>query len=593
MSIIQTSCNMKKLIIIIALLLGATCAWAGIRLPSQIGDYMVLQQQTQARLWGWADPGATLKVVTSWDDRTYSVKADGKGAWTVNVATPAGSYDEHTVTLTCGKEKVELRHVLIGEVWLGSGQSNMEMPLKGFDNCPVEGAMQEIAESGRYRGRIRFSTVPKVGAFSPKDIVDAPWLESCPDNAPGFGAAAWFFAKNLTEVLDVPVGIINNAWGGSRVEGWLPREIVAGYPGVASDSLAVSRVFEMHRPTFMYYGQWTPVRNYTFKGVIWYQGETNAGMDPLEYADRMETLIALWRRETGNPDLPVYQVEIAPYADNGDPDGYSYPILREQQQKSARETENCWIVSTADLAYPFEPNQIHPSNKRGVGQRLSYLALNHTYGRTVFPGIAPEYDSMDVDGEEVTVTFKNVRESGGFNLFDSIEGLEVCGPDLVFHPAEGRVVQMRNTLVVSSPEVKQPVAVRYAFRNFRPGNLTGASGLAVPPFRSDRILEGEVPVNPADQPDGDFEGHWVGKAQRGMGGQEMAFDLTFKKLPDGSWQCEMPGQEPQTARVRGNRATVNFPFGNGMRMPLEVKFHNDGTLWAEMMGNPFAKLERK
>lgn len=580
---------MKKLLFIIALLLGATGVQAAIRLPSQIGDYMVLQQQTQARLWGWADPGASLKVGTSWDSRTYTVKADAKGAWQVEVATPAGSYDEQTVTISCGREKIELRHVLIGEVWLGSGQSNMEMPLKGFDNCPVDGALQEIAESGRYRGRIRFSTVPKVGAYSPKDIVDAPWLESCPDNAPGFGAAAWFFAKNLTEVLDVPVGIINNAWGGSRVEGWLPKEIVEGYPGVASDSLAIQRVFEMHRPTFMYYGQWTPVRKYTFKGVIWYQGETNVGMDPLEYAKRMETLIAVWRRETGNPDLPVYQVQLAPYGDN-DPAAYGYAILREQQENAARETENCWMVSTADLAYPYETAQIHPARKREVGQRLSYMALNHTYGRTVFPGVAPEYASFDVDGGEVTVSFNNVRESGGFNLFDSIQGFEVCGPDLVFHPAEGRT--QRNAIIVSSPEVKQPVAVRYAFRNFLPANLAGANGLAVAPFRSDRILEGEIPANPADQPDGDFEGHWTGKAQ-GMGGQEMAFDLTFRKLEDGSWQCEMPGQEPQAARVRGKRATVNFPFGNGMRFPLELKFHDDGTLWAEMMGNPVAQLERR
>ena len=580
---------MKKLLFIVALLAWATGVQAGIRLPSHISENMVLQQQTQARLWGWADPGAGITVSTSWDGRSYSAKADRDGAWTVEVATPAGSYKEETVTISSGREKVVLGHVLIGEVWLGSGQSNMEMPLRGFDNCPVDGALQEIAESGRYRGRIRFSTVPKVGAYSPKDIVDAPWKESCPDNAPEFGAAAWFFAKNLNEVLDVPVGIINNAWGGSRVEGWLPREIVAGYPGVPSDSLAVSRIFEMNRPTIMYYGQWAPVRKYTFRGVIWYQGETNVGLDPLEYAKRMETLIALWRSETGNPGLPVYQVELAPYGDN-DPDAFGYPVLREQQQKAARETENCWIVSTADLAHPYETAQIHPGRKREVGQRLSYLALNHTYGRTVFPGVAPEYASFDVDGEEVTVTFNNVRESGGFNLFDSIEGFELCGPDLVFHPAEART--QRNAVIVISPEVKQPVAVRYAFRNFRPGNLAGANGLAVPPFRSDRILEGETPANPADQPDGDFAGRWTGKAQ-GMGGQEMVFDLTFKKLADGSWQCEMPGQEPQAARVRGNRATVEFPFGNGMRMPIQVKIHDDGSVWVEMMGNPFAKLERK
>ena len=490
---------MKRLLLIFALLSLATAAMAGIRLPSQISDYMVLQQQTQARLWGWADPGATVTVSTSWNNASYTARADSKGAWKLEVNTPAGSYKEETVTLTCGGEKVVLEHVLIGEVWLGSGQSNMEMPLRGFDNCPVEGAIQEIAESGRYRGRIRFSTLPKTEAYSPRETVDAPWKESCPDNAPGFGAAAWFFAKNLNEVLDVPVGIINNAWGGSRVEGWLPKEIVSEYPGVPSDSLACKQIWmSMSRPTIMYYGQWAPVRNYTFRGVIWYQGESNVNMDPLAYADRMGTLINLWRRENGSPELPVYQVEIAPYAENNNPDGLEDPIIREQQHKAARETENCWIISTADLVYPFETYQIHPAKKREVGQRLSYMVLNHTYGRTVFPGITPEYSGMTVKGNEVTVTFKNVRESGGFNLFDSIEGLEVCGPDLVFHPATGRVMNMRYTIVVSSPEVEHPVAVRYAFRNFRPGNLTGGNGLAVPPFRSDRIIEGETPSNPSE-----------------------------------------------------------------------------------------------
>lgn len=477
---------MKPIRLIVTLFLAlavSSVASAQLVLPPQIGDYMVLQQQTQASLWGWAPAGAPVTVTVSWDKAKYRVKADGEGAWKVAVATPRGSYDEQRVTIACGKEKVTLQHVLIGEVWLGSGQSNMEMPLGGFENCPVEGGMQEIALAGRYKGRIRFATLPKTETYTPKAVTGGPWKESIPENAPGFGAAAWFFAKNLTEVLDVPVGIINNSWGGSRVEGWLPKELVSTYPDLPSDSLRIREQVPVQwsRPTIMYYGQWVPVRNYTFKGVIWYQGESNVGQP--EFVSRMETLIGLWRREGGNPDLPVYQVEIAPFVYGDGADGLSAAILREGQRTVSRETDNCWIVSTADLVFPYEPNQIHPAKKREVGERLSYLALNHTYGLGMFPGAAPTYRDMKVVGNEVFVQMDHVRDNGGFNRMEGIEGFEICGADGIWHPAQAWANGMEG-VKVSAPEVPAPVAVRYAFRNWLPGNLTGASGLAVEPFRS-------------------------------------------------------------------------------------------------------------
>lgn len=476
---------MKKTFLLLTLLMSAVLMQAQIVLPTQIGDYMVLQQNARARLWGWAPAGAAVAVTTSWNNATYTARADASGAWELAVTTPEGGYAEQTVTLACGKEKLTLEHVLIGEVWLGSGQSNMEMPLRGFDNCPVEGGTQEIALSGRYKGRIRFATMPKTEVYAPLKITDGgSWKESCPENAPEFGAAAWFFAKNLTEVLDVPVGIVNNAWGGSRVEGWLPREIVSDYPDLPSDSLDVRKMEpQWHRPTVMYYGQWFPVRNYTFKGVIWYQGESNVGQP--DYALRMETLIALWRRENGNKELPVYQVEIAPFLYGDGPDGISSALLREQQRLSARGTENCWIVSTADLVLPYEGPNIHPAKKREVGERLSYLALKNTYGKWMFPGAAPCYRSMEVKGNEVFVLMDNVRENGGFNRMEDIRGFELCGPDGVWHPAMAWVMGM-DGVKLYSPEVDVPVAVRYAFRNWQPGNLTGASGLAVEPFRTDQ-----------------------------------------------------------------------------------------------------------
>lgn len=475
----------QRLISTLALLLCAAGLQAKIVLPPQIGDYMVLQQQTQVSLWGWADAGAMVTVTVSWEKAKYVAKAGADGAWKVAVSTPEGGYAEQSVSIACGKEKVTLQHVLIGEVWLGSGQSNMEMPLRGFDNCPIEGGPQEIAFSGRYKGRIRFNTLPKTEAYSARTITGGEWKESCPENAPEFGAAAWFFAKNLTEVLDVPVGIINNAWGGSHVEGWLPSEVVETYPDLPSDSLSIQEKIpgQWHRPTIMYYGQWAPVRNYTFKGVLWYQGESNVGQP--DYALRMETLIALWRRESGNKNLPVYQVEIAPFVYGDGPDGLSGALLREQQRISARETENCWIVSTADLVFPYEGPNIHPAKKREVGERLSYLALNHTYGKWMFPGAAPTYHSMKVEGQDVYVQMDHVYENGGFNRMEAIEGFEVCGADGVWYPAQAWANGMEGVKVYSA-QVAAPVAVRYAFRNWLPANLTGAKGLAVEPFRSDQ-----------------------------------------------------------------------------------------------------------
>ena len=555
---------------------------------------MVLQQKGTAALWGWSDSASSISITTSWNGRKYSVKPDEKGAWKVDVSTPEGSFTEYTLTIESGKEKIVLSHVLIGEVWLGSGQSNMEMPLKGFDGCPVEGGMQEIIQSGRYRGKIRFSTLPKTEAYSPLEVNGGEWKESSPENAPMFGAAAWFFAKNIVDVLDVPVGIINNAWGGSRIEGWLPKEVVSEYPGVPSDSLGCSKIMlSMSRPTVMYYGQWCPVRNYTFKGVLWYQGESNWNNDPMEYADRMDRLISLWREETANPVLPVYLVELAPYAENNNPDGIESAIVREQQRLSASRTDECWIVSINDLVYPYEAFQIHPSKKKEVGERLSYMALNHTYGLGYFPGTAPTFSYMDVDGNTVTLNFNGVAEAGGFNRVSDIEGFEACGPDLVWHPSVVRVVPYVNSVILTTPGVDDPVAVRYSFRNFLPGNFSGANGLTVPPFRSDRLVEGETPVSQNNLPDGDFEGTWKGSSNvDGLGGRPMTFEVTLHKNGDGSWTFTIPGQDPKPAKVRGNKATVTAEFGN-TSFPMDIRYHEDGSVWVEFMGNPTTELKRQ
>ena len=208
-----------------AILLSAFAGSAlAVELPDIISDNAVFQQNSMARLWGWADPGRTVTVTPSWNGgKAYKAKADGKtGRWEVSVATPAASFTPQSVSFDDGKAPAKIDNVLIGEVWFCSGQSNMEMPLRGFWCQPVEGAAQAIAYSGKYPG-IRMATVPKRGSYTPEDRVEGKWQLSRPENAPDFSALAYFFATSLTDILDVPVGIISCAYGGSKVEGWMPK----------------------------------------------------------------------------------------------------------------------------------------------------------------------------------------------------------------------------------------------------------------------------------------------------------------------------------------------------------------------------------
>lgn len=220
--------NLRNILLGIAV---AACANAGaLTLPDIVNRNMMLQQNSDAALWGWAKPGSTVKVVTGWNGKEYTAKAAKNGRWDVKVATPAASYDVQTVTITGDGESVTLDNVLVGEVWFASGQSNMEMPLRGFWGAPIEGANKAIAESGKYKHAIRFATVPKTRSEVPLDSVKGEWVECVPENAPDFSAVGYFFARELNNIIDVPVGTSTVAGAGSRDEGWLPRRFLNNIP---------------------------------------------------------------------------------------------------------------------------------------------------------------------------------------------------------------------------------------------------------------------------------------------------------------------------------------------------------------------------
>ena len=464
---------------------------AEIRLPEIIGDNMVLQQQTSVNIWGTATPGSTILAVPQWNGKAYTCPADADGHWIISIDTPAAGLEPQTLEISeirDGKKatskniisSIRLENILIGEVWLCSGQSNMEMPLAGFWDCPVEDSAGEIALSGRMTG-IRMATIPKTGALVPQNEVDGAWKTCSPENTALFSAAGYHFGRMLHEVLEIPVGIINCSWGGSTLEGWLPYGVAAGYDDIECIAEAPEDGrWNAHTPCAMYNGMLYPLRNYTVKGFCWYQGESNVGRHDT-YAERLQTMVSIWRELWGQGELPFYIVEIAPYLYGGD--GTSGARLREAQFKAAREIPSSGIICTNDLVYPYEDVQIHPCRKKEVGQRLAYLALNRTYGYAGIECEGPVYREMKPEGDEILLFFDN--DASGFSPWHDITGFEIAGEDRIFHPAEARVIPGKKCVAVKSSEVQSPVAVRYCFRDFCPGNLTGARNLPVYPFRTD------------------------------------------------------------------------------------------------------------
>lgn len=498
----------KKVLALVALFFGFLSSQA-LELPEIIGNDMMLQQLSQARLWGWAKGGSTVEVTTSWNAQIYRTTADKKtGRWELQVETPAASYDPQNLTIKGDGETKIIENILIGEVWFCSGQSNMEMPLGGFWNCPVQGSNEEIALSGRYRRSIRVATIAKKDALEPQDRVPGKWKTCEPQNAGSFSACGYFFAQTLTEILDVPVGIINCSWGGSCVEGWLPKEILLTYP----DGLTPMDNEDYHRKMVMFNGMLNPLAGYTVKGFLWNQGESNVGREK-EYIDRFKTMTRLWRKmwRQGNDPLPMYTVELPGYS-YGDVNGTNCADFRAAQHQIAHELENSGCVSTNDLILPYEAEQIHGCRKKEIGQRLAYMAATRDYGIKGIHAEAPEFQRMktvDVADKDMTVVagtavaanpndkgkvvilyFSNMTD-GVDRLYD-IEGFEAAGADGVWHKAtvwadgDWRDPEYQGCyLKLICPEAGEVKNVRYNYHNFTTTQLHNCFGQPVVPFTTE------------------------------------------------------------------------------------------------------------
>ncbi|MDE7456165.1 MAG: sialate O-acetylesterase [Prevotella sp.] len=464
---------MRKLICVIC----ALCAFhvsAKVRLPKFFADNMVLQQQTECNLWGWTDKGKTVSITTSWDNKTYKVKTDQEGRFDLKVQTPAAGGPYH-ISFKDG-DLVKLDNIMVGEVWLCSGQSNMEMQMKGFKQQPVEGTTEELLRCKD--PQLRLFTVKRNPQLLPQTDVTGHWDEATAASVRDFSATAYYFGRALRSTLGVPVGLIVTSYGGSACEAWMKADWLKAFPKV-KQTITEADVKKLHQrcPTALYNGQLKPLVGYTMRGAIWYQGEDNVPRYDF-YAPLLKAMVEGWRADWQQGEFPFYYCQIAPY-DYSLIDWKDSQLLREQQQKAESLIPNARMAVLMDAGLEYG---IHPRKKRQAGERLAILALSNTYDIKGLPDFAV-YKEVEFKNDTAVIAFDRSKEWVYFEHGTTSKNFEVAGQDRVFHPAT-KVWVARNHVYVQCDEVKQPAAVRYAFKDWVDGDLMH-DGLPVSSFRTD------------------------------------------------------------------------------------------------------------
>jgi len=467
---------------LVCLVVVAVAAPAEVRLPSQFGTGMVLQQGEPVPVWGWADAGAKVSVAFASQEKSATAGQDGK--WTVTLDALKASTTPGTMTVTAGDDEVKLEDVLVGEVWICSGQSNMEWTVGGC-NSPDDVAAADYP-------LVRQIKVPHKPSAEPLDNFQGSWVVCSPQTVPGFTAVGYFFARELHKELGVPIGLVNSSWGGTRVEPWTPPCGFAAVPELKEMAEKTYDAKNHQQPTVLYNGMIAPLVPLAIRGAIWYQGESNGG-EGVSYYHKKQALIGGWRQLFGQGDFPFYFVQLADFQQpNDNPQGGDgWARLREAQLNTLK-IPNTGMAVIIDIG---EAGNIHPKNKQDVGRRLALWALAKDYGKKDLVYSGPLYKGMKVEGDKIRVSFDHV---GSGLMVGKKEGREpvqevkdgelrrfaIAGADQQWHWA--KAVIDGDTVVVSCPEVKEPVAVRYAFSMNPEGcNLYNKEGLPASPFRTD------------------------------------------------------------------------------------------------------------
>jgi len=442
-------------------------AHAYVTLPSIYSDGMVVEQNSDIKIWGWAKPKEPIRVTASWDGQTYETEASADATWSVVLHTPTGSFDTYEIEVN-GWDSHVIRNVMVGEVILCSGQSNMEWTIgAGFI-----GKDSVVAQANQ--SDIRMFHVDYRTSCTPNHDVTGQWSECTPSNVGSFSAIGYFIASKLTKVLNVPVGIINSSWGGTPIESWTPEEAYINCDRLrrVNEELRQGE-WGPCRPGQIYNAMIAPIVDYKIKGVAWYQGEENTS-NPSAYMDMMFALVNEWRVAMHNDDLPFVFAQIAPYSYNS---GNGVKI-REHQRRSLQIPGTAMVV----IGELGDTTNIHPQHKVEAGERFANATLNHIYGKNEYRYEAPLFKNMEIQGAKAIITFSNdegLHTKGGEapNMF------EIAGTDGVFHHATAKLIVKKNgnkrsfCIELRSKLVKSPIAVRYAWSDTAWPNLYNANGV--------------------------------------------------------------------------------------------------------------------
>ncbi len=492
--------RMRNWTLAVATLVGISqgIAQADVKLPNVFGDHMVLQQGQKNKVWGLADAGEAVTV--SIDQQSHKVAAGADGKWHVMLdPLPVGGPYELKVA---GKNEIKLVDVLVGEVWICSGQSNMQWSVNASNDPDLERATAK-------HPKLRMINFPQVGTQEPVWTHDRKWMVCTPETVGSFSAVGYFFGRQLQQTLDVPVGLINNAWGGSACEAWVRRDLLAKdekYKPMMDRWAAMEAQYAdltakgndlteeqkkqlnglrgqiggNHRPANIYNGVLKSHLGYGIKGAIWYQGESNAGR-AYQYRDLFPLMIQNWRDEWGQDDFPFYWVQLADFtAEKPEPGDSDWAELREAQTMTMTRLPNTGEAVIIDIG---EGKDIHPMNKVDVGRRLARWALAKDYGVKISYH-SPQYKSMEKQGNKIVLTFDHV--DGGWRPFDVAEprGFAIAGEDKKFVWASAKILP-DGKIEVSSANVAEPASVRYGWANNPVVNMYSRAGLPLTPFRTD------------------------------------------------------------------------------------------------------------
>lgn len=439
---------------------------ATIVLSNIFKDHMVLQRNGEVTIWGWGDLNEEVSIITSWDDKKYITKTPLTTRWQLQIKTPEAG-GPYTIKFKGSSNEIILKDILIGEVWLCSGQSNMEWSA----NNGIDNADEEI-DNANYPN-IRFFTVLKRTSQAEQDNVYGKWETCIPETMRNFSATGYFFARRLQEELDIPIGVIDTGWGATSAEVWTPKSVFDRNAYLTEQATKINgNIWAPIQPSILYNGMINPIKGFKIAGTLWYQGESNV-VNAESYEELFSSMIASWRESWGY-DFPFYYVQIAPYKYGTAEKGVE---VRDAQRRTLK-VINTGMVVVSDIC---TIDDIHPTNKQDVGLRLANLALKQHYKTLNTAVNGPLFKEVKILGKKVEVIFEN--STGLYFKDKKLENFELAGNDGEFYSAKARI--KNDKVIVSSSKVKEPIRVRYAWSNTVLANLFNKAGLPVSSFVSD------------------------------------------------------------------------------------------------------------